>query len=87
VTTNPGGASADNGDNRSTGAPPPPPAAPAPSTDNGQSMNAFGFAPMQTGGDGGIGPAPITGPDAGLLIPKQDGGITIGGPSADGGLH
>ena len=63
----------------------------APTTDTGaatgQSMNAFGFEPMQVGGDGGIGPAPIPSPDAGVLIPRQDGGIGIGGGTGDGGLR
>lgn len=56
----------------------------------GQSMNAFGFEPMQGGVDGGVGPVPIRQPDAGAPPPllRADGGLPpIGGVLSDGGLR
>lgn len=53
-------------------------------------MNAFGFEPLQGGADGGVGPAPIQGSDAGVapLLPRADGGVgPIGGGTSDGGLR
>ena len=92
--TNPPRAQTDTG---STGSPAgdTPTSTQGPTTDTGaqngqvgQSMNAFGFEPMQGRVDGGVGPAPIRQPDAGAPspLPRADGGIG-GGFGGDGGLR